>query len=327
MATAVLGVVLLLSSEFVNLAGRPLGTLMMLVAAAAWGYGTHLMRRHLMTLPALSLTFWMLALALAVMLIVTALFERTAWRAPDAREWASIAYNMVLAIAFCHVVWSLLARTLPPVASGLSVMMIPVVGVFSSMWLLGEQPGWQDYVALVLILISLSTVLLGPAAAGEGSGATGCCRAMSATGTLPRGSGRGQSFRRRRTVAAVVNISIRVSIRITRSVDCSILACCVRNASACRVTRSSSLLIGACRRSPGHALRRPSQVATQALTLNARYLRIIPSSSSSWYGLPRYSLTPRSKAMLRCFSAVREVIMMIGIARVSLLARTLRVRS
>ncbi len=67
---------------------------------------------------------------------------------------------MVLAVAFCHVVWSMLARKLPPAASGLSVMMIPVLGVFSGMWMLGEQPAWQDYVALALILVALSTVLL-----------------------------------------------------------------------------------------------------------------------------------------------------------------------
>ena len=29
-----------------------------------------------------------------------------------------------------------------------------------SMWILGEQPSWQDYVALALILVALSTVLL-----------------------------------------------------------------------------------------------------------------------------------------------------------------------
>jgi len=158
---AFIGTLLLLSSELVALSGRPLGTLLVLVAAAAWGYGTHLMRRHLMSMPTLALTFWMLVLTLGVMAALTVLFERHAWRAPSGMEWASIVYNMVLAIAFCHVVWSMLARTLPPAASGLSVMMIPVLGVFSSMWLLGETPHWQDYAALVLILLALSTVLLG----------------------------------------------------------------------------------------------------------------------------------------------------------------------
>jgi drug/metabolite transporter (DMT)-like permease len=165
-AAAFGGTLLLLSSEFTALAGSPLGTLLMLVAAAAWGYGTHLMRRHLTDMPALALTFWMLALTLPVMVAGSVLFERTDWRAPTAGEWAAIAYNVVFAIAFCHVVWSRLARTLPPAASGLSVMMIPVLGVFSGMWMLGERPYWQDYAALALILFALATVLLAPRARG-----------------------------------------------------------------------------------------------------------------------------------------------------------------
>ncbi|HEX7157093.1 MAG TPA: DMT family transporter [Burkholderiaceae bacterium] len=169
-AAALIGTLLLLSSEFASLAGRPLGTLLMLFAAAAWGYGTHLLRRDLQSMPTLALTFWMLALTLAAMIGGSILFESRLWRMPNPIEWGSIVYNMVLAIAFCHVVWSMLARRLPPAASGLSVMMIPVLGVFSSMWLLGERPGWQDYAALVLILFSLSTVLIrAPVVAPPGS--------------------------------------------------------------------------------------------------------------------------------------------------------------
>jgi drug/metabolite transporter (DMT)-like permease len=41
-------------------------------------------------------------------------------------------------------------------------MMIPVIGVFSGMLLLGENPHWQDYAALVLVVASLATVLLPP---------------------------------------------------------------------------------------------------------------------------------------------------------------------
>jgi drug/metabolite transporter (DMT)-like permease len=132
----------------------------MLVAAASWGYGTHLMRRHLTSMPTIALTFWMLSLTLVVTATVSVATEMDQWRMPLPLEWFSIVYNMAIAIAFCHVVWSMLARNLPPAASGLSVMMIPVLGVFSGMVVLGEQPHWQDYAALVLILVALSTVLL-----------------------------------------------------------------------------------------------------------------------------------------------------------------------
>lgn len=157
---AFVGTVLLLSSEFTQLAGSPLGTVLMLLAAAAWGYGTNLMRRHLTAMSTIALTFWMLLLTLGVTTTISLATEFAEWRMPVTHEWFSIVYNMAIAIAFCHVVWSMLARTLPPAASGLSVMMIPVLGVFSGMVVLGEQPHWQDYAALALILLALSTVLL-----------------------------------------------------------------------------------------------------------------------------------------------------------------------
>lgn len=154
------GTLLLLGSEFTALAGSPLGTILILVAAAAWGWGTVLMRRHATDLPTVTLTFWMLAAAIPVVLFATLAFETAQWRAPTPTEWAAILYNIFIAIAFCHIVWFRLARLLPPAASGLSVMMIPVLGVFSSMAMLGEQPHWQDYAALILILAALATVLL-----------------------------------------------------------------------------------------------------------------------------------------------------------------------
>jgi threonine/homoserine efflux transporter RhtA len=38
--------------------------------------------------------------------------------------------------------------------------MVPVVGVFSGMLVLGEHPQWTDFAALVLVTASVATVLL-----------------------------------------------------------------------------------------------------------------------------------------------------------------------
>ncbi|ESH87039.1 membrane protein [Cupriavidus sp. HPC(L)] len=158
---ALAGTLLLMSSEFGALTGSPTGTVMMLAAAAGWGYGTQLMKRTPVDIPLGTLTFWMLAVALPFLLVGTMLFE-DGWRMPDAIEWAAILYNAVVVFAFCHLVWFALARSLPPVVSSLSIMFIPVVGVFSGMWLLGEQPHWQDYAAIVLMFAALASVLLVP---------------------------------------------------------------------------------------------------------------------------------------------------------------------
>ncbi|MFJ5380262.1 DMT family transporter [Cupriavidus sp. CER94] len=158
---ALTGTVLLLSGEIAALTGGPAGTLLMLVAAAGWGFGTQLMKRTPTDVPIGALTFWMLAVTLPFLGVGSLLFE-TGWRMPTGIEWAAIAYNAVVVFAYCHLVWFALARSLPPVVSSLSIMFIPVVGVFSGMWLLGETPHWQDYAAIVLMFAALSSVMLAP---------------------------------------------------------------------------------------------------------------------------------------------------------------------
>ena len=156
------GTMLLLSSEFSNLSGKPLGSILMLCAAAAWGFGTVKLRHSTIPLPAISLTFWMVVLASSVLTVCAIIFEHAAWHLPSVSQWCAIAYNAFLIFGFAFVVWFRLARILPPVASSLSIMMIPVVGVFSGAWILGETPHWQDYCAMLLILVALATVLYRP---------------------------------------------------------------------------------------------------------------------------------------------------------------------
>jgi drug/metabolite transporter (DMT)-like permease len=55
--------------------------------------------------------------------------------------------------------WLSLARDLPPIASTLSVMFIPVLGVFSGVWWLGEVLHWQDWAAVLLVMVAIASVL------------------------------------------------------------------------------------------------------------------------------------------------------------------------
>ena len=161
-ALAMSGALLLLSSEFSRLSGQPVGTVLALIAAAGWGFGTVLMKRTQLDMPTISLTFWMLSFTTAIMAMLALIFEYPSIRMPHPIEWAAIIYNSAIIFGFAHVVWFRLARILPPVASSLSVMFIPVLGTFSGAWILGEVPHWQDYVAMLLILGAMSTVLFKP---------------------------------------------------------------------------------------------------------------------------------------------------------------------
>lgn len=159
-AAAALGVLLLLWHEFVRLSGAPMGVLMMLVAAAVWALGTQQMRRTTLPYNTLTMAFWMTVLATLWMSVLAWLFEREAWGVtPGPVVWAAIAYNALGVFAFAQVAWLVLARGLPPIASTLSVMMIPVLGVFSGAWMLGEVLHWQDWAAVALILLAIAAVL------------------------------------------------------------------------------------------------------------------------------------------------------------------------
>lgn len=157
---ALAATLLLLSSEFAQIAGAPLGVLFMLIAAAGWGYGTVTIRRCALPHATLTLTFWMLAIATVAVGIGAVALEHAHWRWPNTGEWLSIAFNAFIVFGFCHTVWYAIARRLSPIASAISVMFIPVIGVFSGAWLLNETLYWQDYAAIGLVCASIAVVVL-----------------------------------------------------------------------------------------------------------------------------------------------------------------------
>ena len=158
-AAATLGVVLLLWHEITHLSGRPQGVLLALMAASTWALGTQLLRRTKMPVPTLAISFWMTAMTALVMTVLAVVFERERWIMPSSTHWGSIVFNSVLVFGFAHAAWFYLARSLPPVASTLSVMLIPVLGVFSGALWLGEVLHWQDWAAVVLMVVSIAAVL------------------------------------------------------------------------------------------------------------------------------------------------------------------------
>lgn len=157
---AALGVTLLLGSEFGRMAGAPWAALSVLVAAAVWALGTHRLRRSTLGVPLLAAAFWMTAITACVLALLALVFEGARWRQPEPHVWGAVLYNAVGVFGFAHAAWFYLARTLPPVASSVSVMMIPVLGVFSGALLLGEQLHWQDFAAVASMVLAIGLVLL-----------------------------------------------------------------------------------------------------------------------------------------------------------------------
>ena len=153
------GVLLLLWHEVGALGSKPVGMMLMLIAAASWAWGTQLLRRTVAPVPLLSLSLWMVGINAVVLTVLAVVFERHEWVVPDQSATAALLFNGFLALAFAQATWFYLARSLPPVASTLSVMMVPVLGVFVGAWWLGEVLHWQDWTAVCLMVVAIASVL------------------------------------------------------------------------------------------------------------------------------------------------------------------------
>lgn len=158
-AAAGVGVLLLLWNELTHLAGQPFWVVMVLIAAAMWAYGTQRLRHTEVPVPTLTLAFWMTGLTTVFLTVLSCVFESDRWVEPSPSTFGAMVYNALGVFAFAQAAWLTLARGLPPVASTLSVMFIPVLGVFSGAWWLGEVLHWQDWTAVVLMVVAIATVL------------------------------------------------------------------------------------------------------------------------------------------------------------------------
>ena len=155
-----IAVALLSSVELTALSGHPIGILWMEMAALLWAIGTLMMRRAHLTLPVEALTVWMMLLASACLWV----FAWASESAPDwqfsGRMWASLIYSIFINYGFAQIIWTVLARKLPPATSAMSIMAVPMVGTLSATLIVGEWPHWQDFAALLFVAAAIAAVLL-----------------------------------------------------------------------------------------------------------------------------------------------------------------------
>jgi drug/metabolite transporter (DMT)-like permease len=160
LAFGMIAMFVLVSVEFAQLRAAPLGALLVVGAALSWSIGTVIMKRYPVALPTTAMTGWMMVLGGIPIWIATPFFERVALGRITLWPALGVAYNMSLAVVFCYWAWNKLVSQGSASVTALSTLLIPVLGVFSSMLLLDEQPRWQEFSALALVIVSLILVLL-----------------------------------------------------------------------------------------------------------------------------------------------------------------------
>jgi drug/metabolite transporter (DMT)-like permease len=167
LALGMAGLALLVAPDLRALEAAPLGPMFMLGAALSWAAGTVLIKRVPWTIPTLVLAAWQVAAAVVPIAIGALVLERPfdlAWPSPPVA--VALTFHILLPMAFCHYAWMGIVARYPAPVAAIATLLIPVVGVVSSVLILGETAGPREVGALALVLASVALVLVWPALAG-----------------------------------------------------------------------------------------------------------------------------------------------------------------
>lgn len=148
----------LIGGDIRALGQAPWGALALIAAAISWGFGVVLMKRLPAALPTTTATGWQMLLATPVFVAGALLFEHDQWRPVGWPAIGATLYNMIISFNLCYWAWNTVVRMVPVAVSSVGSLSVPVVAVLSSMVILGEQPGPEEFAALTLVVLAIAAV-------------------------------------------------------------------------------------------------------------------------------------------------------------------------
>ncbi len=144
----------------------PLGLLMVLAAALCWA-GGNTVARGMGRVDMLGVVVWSSAFALPPLLLLTLWVDgpariAQALVAADATVWGVVLWQSVGNSLFGYAVWGWLLARHPAATVVPMALLVPVFGMASSAWMLGEPlPAWK-LLAAALVMAGLALNLLWP---------------------------------------------------------------------------------------------------------------------------------------------------------------------
>lgn len=153
------GIVVLAGREIGNFATTPVGAVFMIFSAISWGTGTALVKYYSWSIPSSVLAFWQLMIGGipvilgALVIESSAIFEPVSWQCVLA-----LCYVVMIGNIFSYWAWLRILGMFSATISSIGILMVPVIGVFSSGIMLSERIGIQEIIALILVVSSLSII-------------------------------------------------------------------------------------------------------------------------------------------------------------------------
>lgn len=157
------GLAVLASQDFAGLIAEPLGPAVMLLAALSWASGNVLSKTRNWTLPPVAMAGWFFAISTVLAWPIAFAFESPAMmRMPSLPVVATMAFHVLGPMVLSYILWNMLLARLPATVAAITTLLVPVVGVVSSVILLGDPMTWQKTLALAMIVTSIAITLIGP---------------------------------------------------------------------------------------------------------------------------------------------------------------------
>ncbi|MBV9783356.1 MAG: DMT family transporter [Acidisphaera sp.] len=152
LAVGFTGIVVLMGGEPLEASWAKMpGFAIIFVGSWMFALGTVLAKRSPVTLPPIASVGWQVGIG-STPLAVPALFEFRRWHALPAHVWAGISYLGLVGMCVAYLAWFAALRRLPASTAAIGTLIVPVVGVFGAVLLLGEPLGGRQIGALGLTL-------------------------------------------------------------------------------------------------------------------------------------------------------------------------------
>jgi drug/metabolite transporter (DMT)-like permease len=161
-----LGLVVLIAP--VAATGVPLGLLLAVAAGASWGAGTVYVKWARLDIDSLALAFWQLVVAFLVIAACLLIFDgRLDLDRAHAPALLATAFSGIVGSGIAYAMWFAIVRRLSAATASLGALGIPVVGVLSTVLIVGERPTTTDLIGFGLIFAASACVLWAPSAAAR----------------------------------------------------------------------------------------------------------------------------------------------------------------
>ena len=143
--------------------GVPLGLVLAVASGLSWAAGTVYVKWAPLQLDYLAMACWQVTIAFFVIAACLFAFDGrlNLDHASAGSLWAT-AFTGIAGSGIAYAMWFEIVRRLPAATASLGILGIPVVGVLSTVVILGERPTIADMVGFALIFAASACVLLAP---------------------------------------------------------------------------------------------------------------------------------------------------------------------